>query len=124
MTSRDSVPRWLKVSVACAALAVLAIGVDWGELPGHLAQLDWRLAALALLVVVLELPVNAAKWWWSLRLHDLNFRWWYLLRTGCIAYFLNNFLPSAIGGDVYRIYKTMSGGEKAGAVSAVLVERI
>jgi uncharacterized membrane protein YbhN (UPF0104 family) len=118
-------PRTLKAIIACALLAALALGVDWEELPAHLARLDWTLGALAVIVVALEMPVNATKWSWSLRLHDLHFPWMYLFRTGCYGFFFNNFLPSAIGGDVYRIIRTSGReGERSAAISAVLLERI
>ena len=118
-------PRAFKVIVACVLLALLALGVDWETLPSQLAHLDWRLALLGLVAIAIEMAVNAWKWSYSLRLHDLRFPWTYLFRTGCFGYFFNNFLPSAIGGDVYRIYRTMTPDvERSRAVSAVLVERV
>jgi hypothetical protein len=33
-------PRRAKIAVACVLVAVLALGVDWGRLPKHLARLD------------------------------------------------------------------------------------
>jgi glycosyltransferase 2 family protein len=117
-------PRWLKLIVAGALLAALASGVDWQTLPHRLSRLEWWPFALAILVTTLQMPVNAVKWGWSLRLHDVRLPWPFLLRASCTAYFFNNFLPSAIGGDVYRIYRTIPpGGEKSRAISAVLVER-
>src|SRR5262245_4787147 len=118
-------PRSLKVLIACALLAALAWGIDWRDMPVHLARLEWVLGCLAVLAVVLEMPVNAWKWSWALRLHDLRFPWIYLFRTGCFGFFFNNFLPSAIGGDVYRIVRTAGReGERSRAVSAVLIERV
>jgi glycosyltransferase 2 family protein len=121
-----TVPRWAKALVACVLLVALAIGVDWARLPEHLARLDLAVGLLAMLVVAAELPVNATKWGWSLRLHDVRFPWLYLFRTGCFGFFFNNFLPSAIGGDVYRVIRTAGGveAERSRAVSAVLVERV
>lgn len=117
-------PRWLRALIGIALLAALAWAVDWRELPSLLSRLSWTALTLAMLVTALEMPVNAWKWQWALRLHDLRFTGDYLLRTSCIGYFLNNFLPSAIGGDVYRIYRTTSpGGPKWPAISTVLVER-
>jgi uncharacterized protein (TIRG00374 family) len=119
------IPRWIKVVVACVLLGALALGVDWPALPGYLSRLDWVLGALAVAVVAAEMPVNAWKWGWSLRLHDLRFPWVYLFRTTCFGFFFNNFLPSAIGGDVYRIVRTVGAGAgRSRAVSAVLVERV
>ena len=86
--------------------------------------MSWPVAAVAFLAIVLEMPVNAAKWYWSLRLHEQRFPWSYLFRVGCMGYFFNNFMPSAIGGDVYRVYRTWpADGDKAFAVSAVFIER-
>jgi uncharacterized membrane protein YbhN (UPF0104 family) len=118
-------PRWLKIVVACALLAALAAGIEWDSVPQHLSRIHWGMGALALLVIVAELVVNASKWSCSLRLHDLRFPWMYLFRTGCSAYFFNNFLPSGIGGDVYRIYRTLPpDSDRSRAVSAVFVERL
>ncbi|HEX7063148.1 MAG TPA: lysylphosphatidylglycerol synthase transmembrane domain-containing protein [Woeseiaceae bacterium] len=116
--------RALKIAVACVLLALLALGVDWDTLPKDLALLDGRLASLALAAIGCQMIVNAWKWSHSLRLHDLRFAWPYLFRSSCFAYFFNNFLPSGIGGDVYRVYRTMSPGvERSRPVSAVLLER-
>jgi glycosyltransferase 2 family protein len=118
-------PRWIKVIVAAALMAALAFTMDWDELRAHAADVDWLIAAVALLAILLEMPVNAMKWYWSLRLHDRPFPWNYLFRVGCMSYFFNNFMPSAIGGDVYRVYRTWpADGDKASSVSAVLVERL
>lgn len=117
-------PRFLKIIIACALLAALAWGIDWSAIPQHLAQINWMLGVVAMLATALEMPVNAWKWSWALRLHDLRFPWMYLLRTACFGFFFNNFLPSAIGGDVYRIMRTSGReGERSPAISAVLVER-
>lgn len=118
-------PRWLKMLFAAALLVALGFSVDWSELRTHLTRFDWPLATLALIAILLEMPVNAAKWFWSLRLHDQYFPWRYLFRISCMGYFFSNFLPSGIGGDVYRVYRTWPRqGEKSVAVSAVIVERL
>ena len=117
--------RPIKIAFACLLLAALAWGIDWREMPAHLARLDATLGALALLIVVLEMPVNAWKWSWSLRLHDLRFPWIYLFQTACFGFFFNNLLPSAIGGDVYRVIRTTEqASDRSRAISAVLVDRV
>jgi glycosyltransferase 2 family protein len=117
--------RPVKIAFAVLLLAALAWGIDWREMPAHLARLDGTLGALALLIVVLEMPVNAWKWSWSLRLHDLRFPWIYLFLTACFGFFFNNLLPSAIGGDVYRVIRTTEqASDRSRAISAVLVDRV
>jgi glycosyltransferase 2 family protein len=118
-------PRWLRITIATALMIALASLMDWGSLRAHAADMNWLIATVAFVAIVLEMPVNAMKWFWSLRLHDQKFGWNYLFRIGCMSFFFNNFLPSAIGGDVYRVYRTWSGaGDKSAAISAVLVERL
>ena len=118
-------PRWLRITIAAALMIALASLMDWRSLRMHASDMNWLIATVAFLAIVLEMPVNAMKWFWSLRLHDQRFRWNYLFRIGCMSFFFNNFLPSAIGGDVYRVYRTWSGaGDKSAAISAVVVERL
>jgi len=117
--------RPVKIAFAIALLGALAWGIDWREMPSHLARVDGTLGALALFIVVLEMPVNAWKWSWSLRLHDMRFPWIYLFRTACFGFFFNNLLPSAIGGDVYRVIRTTEHpSDRSRAISAVLVDRV
>src|SRR3954467_15508681 len=107
-------PRWLRITIAAALLIALAFTVDWGSLRLHAAHMNGLIAGVAFVAVLLEMPANAMKWYWALRLHDQRFAWSYLFRIGCMAFFFNNFLPSAIGGDVYRVYRTWSGtGDKS-----------
>lgn len=106
-------------------MVALAFTMNWGELRAHAANINWFVAAIAFVAIVLEMPANAVKWYWSLRLHDQRFAWRYLFRVACMGFFFNNFMPSAIGGDVYRVYRTWPAqGNKSFAVSAVVVERL
>ena len=55
----------------------------------------------------------------------LTYSYPYLFRTACTGYFFNNFLPTSIGGDAYRVYRTMPAeGYRSRALSAVLVDRV
>lgn len=115
----------LKVMVAVVLLVVLAYGVDWAALPKYFEQLSWPAAALSFIALSLQYTVSAWKWQWALRLHGLAYRYFYLLKGIGIGFFFNHFLPSAIGGDAYRVMKTMpSEGFASRALSAVIIERI
>jgi uncharacterized protein (TIRG00374 family) len=119
------VGRFLKVLVAIVLLVVLAYGVDWAALPKYFEQLSWPVAILSFVALSLQYAVSAWKWQWALRLHGLEYRYFYLLKGIGIGFFFNHFLPSAIGGDAYRVMKTMpSDGFASRALSAVIVERI
>jgi len=117
--------RLLKVAVAVVLLVVLAYGVDWAALPKYLEQLSWPAAIASFVALSLQFAVSAWKWQWALRLHGVECRYLYLLKCIGIGFFFNHFLPSGIGGDAYRVMKTMPGeGFASRALSAVIVERV
>ena len=117
------IPRWVKACVGIGLLAALVSQLDWSRLVADVEKLDWWLVAAATLSYPAALLIGAARWSAALRLHDLSFTYVYLLRITSIGWFVNNFLPSAIGGDIYRVYRTSGGDSTSQAVSAVLCER-
>jgi uncharacterized membrane protein YbhN (UPF0104 family) len=118
------IPRWLKALVALALLGALATRLDLAGLREAVQLLSWPVLGVTLLLYPVAISLNAVKWSASLRVHDLTYPLGYLFRAGCIGFFVNNLLPSAIGGDIYRVYRTRSAGTTSQAVSAVLVERV
>src|SRR5687768_10872082 len=105
-------------------MGAMILQLDWPTVAKQLHTLHWPIIAAAALLYPAALLLNAAKWWTALRLHDLRFRFNHLLRAGCVGVFLNNLLPTAIGGDIYRVYRTSNAGSTSQAVSAVLLERV
>jgi glycosyltransferase 2 family protein len=60
-----------------------------------------------------------------LSIHRVPFEFRTLQKYYFIAMFFNNFLPSTIGGDSYRVIKTMHNPRsRSSAVIAVLMERL
>jgi glycosyltransferase 2 family protein len=117
--------RLLRVLAAILLLGLLAYGVDWQAMPGRLAALSWPPALLAAIGLTAQFAISPWKWQWALRIHGLQFRLGYLIRANGVGFFFNNFLPSGIGGDAYRVMSTWpENGYRSRAVSAVLVERI
>ena len=114
----------LKVSVSLALLGVLFSWIDMAKLwaIARRASIPWLAAALALYA----LNVLASTWRWHLLLEAQHVRvprrW--LLGSFLVASFLNNFLPSNIGGDVIRIGDTArAAGSKTLATTVVLMDR-
>jgi uncharacterized membrane protein YbhN (UPF0104 family) len=49
----------------------------------------------------------------------------FLVRLYCIGHFVGQFLPTAIGGDAYRVYRTMPlARPRSRALSAIAIERL
>jgi uncharacterized membrane protein YbhN (UPF0104 family) len=82
------------------------------------------LVASALLMLVVQLLV-AIKWAALLRVRDVQLPFLRVLRVYCIGNLLSNVLPTAVGGDVYRIYRTQrdAHARAADVTMSVLYER-
>jgi PAS domain S-box-containing protein len=114
----------LRIAVPVVLVAVLLYRVDWAQAGREISKIAfWPLFAL-FVAMVLELIVSTVKWSYALRMHDLRYPFAFLLRALFSGFFFNSFLPTAVGGDVYRVYKTLPpDGFRFRALSAVLVER-
>jgi uncharacterized membrane protein YbhN (UPF0104 family) len=116
--------RAIKALIALTLILLLVRGIDWADTQRVLAQVAWWPLGVILLAMIWELVVSAWRWQWALRMHGLTLTFSYLFEVLAKGYFINNFLPSAVGGDAYRVLRTMPrGGYRSRAVSAVLVER-
>ena len=115
----------LKLVLSISLIVLLFYNIDWSHVLNNFNALSGWPVAVTLFVFIIQFPISAWKWKVSLRMHRLDFSFIYLQKILCIGFFFNNFLPSSVGGDAYRIIKTIPrDGYKSRAVSAVLVERI
>jgi uncharacterized membrane protein YbhN (UPF0104 family) len=114
----------VKAGVSLGLLWVLFRRVDMTRLWGYARHASpvWLAAALLLYLVM----ILASAWRWSLLLHAQHLRipYSFLTSSYLVATFLNNFLPSNIGGDVIRIADTARiAGSKTLATTVVLIDR-
>ena len=115
----------IKIVVGATLIGLLLSQFDLAKFIALLQHLDRTLALVAVFLLTLQFPLSAWKWQQSLRAHALDFGFGYLLRILCIAFFFNNFLPTSIGGDAYRAYRTaVPGRSPVQAISAVVLERV
>lgn len=114
----------LKIIVSIGLILWLIERVDWGSVLVKLTTISWP---LLFLYVVLQLSgnlISAKKWQVIARFKGLVFS----LKEAFFAYltgtFINNFLPSTIGGDTYRgIWLAKKSGAKAASFSTVIFDR-
>ena len=117
--------RLLKILVSASLIGILIWNVDWLELQANFSGMDTAIFGLAVVLLCLQYPVSAWKWQRSLLLHEMHLPYGKLLRILCIAFFFNNFLPTAIGGDAYRAFRTMKHANRpAYPISAIVLERL
>lgn len=116
--------RILKLAIAVSLLALLLHRADWAQASRHLAQISPQTLVGVLIALLLGLVLSACKWSCALKIQALNYPFGMLLRVLCIGFFFNSFLPTAVGGDAYRVYRTLPPARyRSRAVAAVVLER-
>lgn len=115
----------LRLAAGLLLLWLLARRLPWHEVLATWRRLGWEGAGAALGLVFLSLLVSARKWQLLLRQEGqstLGLR--AAFRLYLVGLFFNNFLPSAVGGDVVRAAlaaRKLGGGR---AAASVLAERV
>ncbi|MEM9414663.1 MAG: lysylphosphatidylglycerol synthase transmembrane domain-containing protein [Planctomycetota bacterium] len=113
-----------KLLITVALVSWIISAVDWSDVGQRLMGMSWTIVAVVLFIWTVSVVGSAMKWQQLLAVHGAPYRLWVLTRWYFIAFFLSQFLPSVIGGDAYRVYKTLDNpAGKASAVLAIFVER-
>jgi len=108
-----------------ALLAVVVVKTDPLTFLTTLRKTNLWLFGLALVVCAVSILVRSYKWQLLLRVQGGQVSLTRLQTLNYIGMFYSNFLPGGIGGDAYRIYKTMdSMSTKYHALSAVVMDRL
>lgn len=90
-----------------------------------MANMDARMVGLVAAMAAFQIPLSTWKWSRALYQHELAFSLRYLFQVCSGGFFLNNFLPTGVGGDAYRILKTLPPkGKRSRAISAALFDRV
>jgi hypothetical protein len=115
----------IRVAVTLAIVAGLVVKLSPGELRNTFRDSDpWLLLAATGLMCVVQALV-AVKWLVLVRARDIRMPFLPLARVYCIGNLLSNVLPTAVGGDVYRIYRVQrdAHARAADVTMTVLYER-
>ena len=115
----------VRVAATLAILAGLIIKLSPGELRDTIADADpWLLGAAAALMCVVQALV-LFKWAVLLRARNVDLPGVRMVRAYCVGNLLSTVLPTAIGGDVYRVYRVQreSGSRAYDVTMTVLYER-
>lgn len=116
----------LKVVVTSLVVYWIVVSVDWNHAYKYISELPVYVFVGAVCAMIAGWFVSAIKWGELLQIHAQRFSLPDLTRWYGISFFISQFLPSAIGGDAYRIYKTFGqdGDQKAVAFLSVFIERL
>jgi glycosyltransferase 2 family protein len=113
------------LALTALAAAYLAWKIELETTLDVLRDADpWWFAAAAG-IMVLTVPVLAARWQWLLRAQGVEEGLGWLTRAYFVAYTAGQVLPTSLGGDAVRIVETARrhGGQTAVATGSVVLER-
>lgn len=111
--------------ISILLIGILFYHVDWGNVKSQFASSDLVMISIVLFILTLQFPTKVYKWRKCMEIHRIYYPFLYLQKILCVGFFFNNFLPTNIGGDGYRVIKTLpKDGLKSRSISAVLLERI
>ena len=117
--------KFVKIAISLTLLGFLLYKVEWANVYRYIGGSNLAIVSVVFFIMIAQFPISTYRWKKSLEIHDLNFPFLSLQKFLCIGFFINNFLPTSIGGDGYRALKTVpDNGEKSRVVSAILLERI
>jgi glycosyltransferase 2 family protein len=113
-----------KLLVTVAVLGWLFTRLNWSQIGEAFRQANPWLVILAITLNFGGVMLSAFKWQRLLHMHGVQYPYGRLLSWYLVGMFFNKFLPTTIGGDGYRIHKTLDNPKgKSCAVLAVFMER-
>ena len=114
-----------RIIVSVGLLILLFRNLNISDLFAHFASLKIHFLIIALLFLVFQTLLSTIKWGQILQTESSNPPLLFLWKTILIGSFLSLFLPSNIGGDVYRIYAVRNENHSLGkSTSSVIFDRI
>ncbi|MHB1336504.1 MAG: lysylphosphatidylglycerol synthase transmembrane domain-containing protein [Candidatus Humimicrobiaceae bacterium] len=89
------------------------------------SHVNIRFVVISLIMYWVGISLLVLRWQILLKTQKIKASFGFLLGSYLVGFFFNNFLPTSIGGDVYRIYDTSKLKHSSGmkAASIVLMER-
>lgn len=115
-----------KLVISATLLAWVFWKVDWSTAWALLESIDMRMVLLYVVLLVFGICISAYKWMLLAAHKGFHYpykKYFHLYLSGM---FINNFLPSFIGGDAYRAYKlgVKKGDKRSPAFSTVVFDRL
>lgn len=114
-----------KLAVSAGLILFLLRRISPGRLAVDLRNADPLMLAAALAIFFTSSLLGAVQWHVLLRAGEVNLPFGRTFRLYFTGLFFNNFLPANIGGDAFKIYDVVRGGNEPHRVFAItLLDRV
>lgn len=124
-TTRSRLSLALKILVSAGILALLARKIDFAAVGAAMAEVSGAAIAGVLLVMIVQQIAVGGRWVLIMRVLAVPLELGAAVPVVYVCTLFNQFLPSYIGGDGYRIYWLhREGAPLARSVRGVLIDRV
>jgi uncharacterized protein (TIRG00374 family) len=114
----------IKLAVSIGLILILIRQVSVADFLDGFKQANIPLFGIALALSAVAILIRSYKWQLLLRVQGANLPLRTIQAITYMSMFFNNFFLGSIGGDAFRVYKTLNYSRtKSGSISSVLVER-
>jgi uncharacterized protein (TIRG00374 family) len=121
---RGALPLIARIAISAALLALLFSKVPLADVLTLFGRARADIVLLSAVMFAVSLVGSAYQWWLFLKAQRIAIPFRRAMNFYLVGLFLNNFLPANVGGDVMKVIDVgRSGGTKAGALTATLLDR-
>lgn len=114
----------LKLLVSGGFVLWLVWRINWGEVARRISEVDRPYLLLYVAVLLAGIAISSRKWQVIARAKGFHRSYRDFFRAYLTGTFINNFLPSTIGGDTYRtLWLGKRDGRLSPALSTALFDR-
>jgi len=115
----------LKTGVSLSFLAYVVVKVNWSEVFRNILSISPWLVILYMAVLTIGMVMSSYKWKFLAEYKKFKFSLFDYFKYYLAGTFINNFMPSFIGGDAYKSYQIGQKDKRyVEATSTVFVDRI
>lgn len=125
VTKTKTVKIIFKIVVSLTLLIWVIQKVNWSDAWRVLHSVDSALFAFYIIFLIGGVIISSYKWMLLGHQKQFLFSFWKYCGFYLAGMFVNNFLPSFVGGDVYRAYcLSRQDGRRGAAISTVVFDRL
>ncbi len=115
----------IKILISAIFLLWVIFKVNWPQVIHYLRIANPWILVLYVIVILLGIAISSYKWMFLSHFKDIKHAYSDYYRLYLAGTFINNFMPSFIGGDTFKAYQTGKAGKKyIEAASAVAIDRV
>ena len=106
MKFKNLLKNFLRILISAVIIYLILRGLDIQKISGLLKGYNFGYFFAALVLFLLNYNIIVLRWKviTGIQLKDYSVSFWKLMKFSLTGMFFNTFLPSSIGGDIYRCY--------------------